>query len=90
MPVRGSPKVNISFPGDIEILDGVELDSVACPAESEREKSPTTKSVVAPVAVYTSSEKVTTISLLSAANIVSVMIGGVTSNTSRKRSSIAQ
>ena len=83
MPVRGSPKVNTSFPGDIEILDGVGLDSVACPPESERAKSPTTKSVVAPVAVYTGSPKVTAIELLSAANIVCVIVGGVVSYTSR-------
>ena len=75
IPERGIPKVNTSFPADIEILLGVELLRVATPPLMVKEKSVSSKSPLPPIALNAASEKVTVIVLLSAAKDTDEIMG---------------
>ena len=63
----------------MEILLGVALDKVAVPPLMDKEKSPTTRAVLASVVVYTASSKVTAIVLLVEANETDEIVGTVLS-----------
>ena len=63
----------------MDILEGVALDKVAVPPLMDKEKSPTTRAVLASVVVYTASLIVTAIVLLVEANETDEIVGTVLS-----------